>query len=109
MSAKRSKSSPSRKEEEHDRGHREARGHKIAPTDPLQGFTALVDQRGRVNFTSEALMKDLGYHQEEILKKHFWEIPLFNSSDQATQRAVRESLDSALEGEASQCQVRQTA
>lgn len=43
----------------------------------LGKFTGIVDRKGRLQFASEAPLKALGYAEEDILRKPFWEAEWF--------------------------------
>ncbi|MDY6835918.1 MAG: PAS domain S-box protein [Chloroflexota bacterium] len=70
----------------------------------LQGFQGIADSRGRLQFASEVPIERMGYTEEEILAKPFWEAEWFARSHKS-QKRVQETLQQALLGESRQCHV----
>ncbi|MDY6835920.1 MAG: PAS domain S-box protein [Chloroflexota bacterium] len=77
----------------------DARRHKT-----IQGFQGIADSRGRIQFADVDQMEGLGYTEEEILRKPFWEIGWFAQSSES-QELVKEGVRSALKGHIVRCQV----
>ena len=72
--------------------------------DLMSKFSGVVDRKGRLQFASEAAVKALGYSEDDILKKPFWEAGWFAKSPQS-QKSIKQSVLGALGGESAQCQV----
>ena len=99
-------------------GHDEVRGKKnskdeVASEEHLgyssklnlmRGFTGIVDRKGKLQFASEAPVKGLGYSEDDVLRKPFWEASWFAQSSKS-KKAVKDSILGALEGETVRCEV----
>ena len=70
----------------------------------LGKFTGIVDRKGRLQFASEAPLKALGYAEEDILRKPFWEAEWFSPSRES-QKTVKDSISGALGGKSVECHV----
>ena len=77
---------------------------RLGGLDLMHGFTGIVDRKGKLQFVSEAPLRNLGYSEDNILRKPFWEAEWFSPSSMS-QQAVKECLTEALEGKGSQCRV----
>ena len=74
----------------------------------MNRFTGIVDRKGKLQFASESTVKGLGYEQDEILKKPFWEASWFAQSSES-QKVIKDSILDALEGESVRCEVEASA
>ena len=70
----------------------------------IRKFTGIADSKGKVQFASEAPVKGLGYTDDDVLRKPFWEAGWFAQSAES-QKAVRDAVLEALEGETVRCEV----
>ncbi|MDY6835917.1 MAG: PAS domain S-box protein [Chloroflexota bacterium] len=70
----------------------------------LQGFQGIADSRGRLQFASGVPIERMGYTEEDILAKPFWEAEWFARS-RKSKRRVQETLQQAMMGKSRQCQV----
>lgn len=70
----------------------------------MRKFTGVVDRKGRLQFANEAPVKGLGYAEEDILRKPFWDAGWFSQSAES-QDMIKQGVLGALEGESTQCQV----
>ncbi|MDY6833997.1 MAG: PAS domain S-box protein [Chloroflexota bacterium] len=67
-------------------------------------FSGIVDRKGRVQFATEEPVKALGYTEDDLIGKPFWESTWFKPS-QAAQDLVKECLLGALGGSCVECRV----
>ena len=67
-------------------------------------FSGIVDRKGRVQFATEEPMKALGYTEDDLIGKPFWESSWFRRS-QTSQDLVKECLLGALGGDSLECRV----
>jgi PAS domain S-box-containing protein len=72
--------------------------------DLLSRFAGIADSKGRIQFANEATVAELGYSEEEILRKPFWEAEWFSGSEES-QRVIREGIERAQEGQTTECRV----
>lgn len=78
---------------------------KVADTlDSIRKFSGIVDRRGRIQFASEDAIKALGYSDEDILQKPFWEASWFRDSPKS-QKTVKDGVLGALGGKSAECRV----
>jgi PAS domain S-box-containing protein len=70
----------------------------------LRKFNAVADRKGRLQFASAASVEPLGYTEDDLLRKPFWESRLFSQSPKS-QKAIKDSILAALQGESTECQV----
>jgi rsbT co-antagonist protein RsbR len=72
--------------------------------DSIRKFSGIVDRRGRIQFASEDAIKALGYSDEDILQKPFWEASWFRDSPKS-QKTVKDGVLGALGGKSAECRV----
>jgi len=67
-------------------------------------FAAVTDETGKLTLINRTTLSGLGYSEEEVLKKPFWEAPWFPKEWQSP---IKESVEKALKGEGNQleCEV----
>ena len=70
----------------------------------LRGFTGIVDSKGELQFASNAQVRELGYEEDDILRKPFWEVGWFAQSPESQER-IRDGILSAAAGDGVRCQV----
>ena len=70
----------------------------------LRRFTGIADGKGRLQFASQAPGKELGYAEDDILRRPFWEAAWFAQSSES-QRVIREAILGAAAGKTVRCQV----
>ena len=90
-----------------DRGGKksdEAYQKRAEGLDLMRQFAGIVDSKGRLQFASEATVEGLGYSEDEILRKPFWEASWFAQSTRS-QKTVKASVLEALAGESVRCEV----
>ena len=86
--------------EQQGKDHQEYRRAK----DLLSRFAGIADSKGRIQFANEAAVMELGYSEEDILRKPFWEAEWFSGSEES-QRVIREGIEKAQEGQTTECRV----
>ena len=62
----------------------------------MSNFAGILDKDGRVEFVNKAPIESLGYVEEDVIGKIFWETPWFNRSKDI-QEKVRDATLRALE------------
>ena len=70
----------------------------------MRKFAGIVDRKGNLQFASEAAIEGLGYTDDDVLKKPFWDASWFALSSES-QSAVKNSVLEALGGENVRCEV----
>ena len=72
--------------------------------DVMDNFVGIADDSGRLRFASKDSVTELGYDQDEIVGRPFWEASWFSPSHDS-QEAVRDGISMALKGENTKCEV----
>jgi PAS domain S-box-containing protein len=79
--------------------------HQRYLLDLMSKFAGIADRKGRVQFASEAPIRELGYTEDEILRKPFWLAEWFKRSDKS-QNSIKDGISAALQGQSTRCQVK---
>ena len=101
---KRGRGEVSGKKESRDKVPSKERREQPSDLNLMRGFAGIVDRKGKLQFASEAPVKGLGYTEDDVLRKPFWEASWFAQSSKS-QKAVKDSILGALEGETVRCEV----
>jgi PAS domain S-box-containing protein len=70
----------------------------------MSNFSSIVDRKGRTQFAADDAVKALGYTEDDILRKPFWEASWFSDSPES-QRVVKQGVLDALAGQRVECRV----
>ncbi|MHC1585414.1 MAG: PAS domain S-box protein [Candidatus Syntropharchaeia archaeon] len=64
----------------------------------ISNFAGIADLEGRLRFVNRKVIEILGFREDEVIGKFFWECPWFTPSDEIVD-VIKESIQASLKGE----------
>lgn len=95
---------PKKTPEESGASPKKTRQSRPAGPELMRRFNGIVDRKGRLQFASEAPIKELGYDEDDVLRKPFWQAEWFSSSPKS-QKIIKDGVLGALDGKSARCEV----
>ena len=95
---------PKKTPEESGASAKKTRQSRPAGPELMRRFNGIVDRKGRLQFASEAPIKELGYDEDDVLRKPFWQAEWFSSSPKS-QKIIKDGVLGALDGKSARCEV----